>query len=461
MLCTGPDEDDPLTFTSENQHPTIQGGESEDLPCEPLPIINGVIIKEDIMSLNERESKWGFTLSELQACSKVASILFSTPSLYVGDPYLAESRLYTMITRDRKTKRENAGTMKAILAEEKQRRERAKRAQDLATIKKTTMRIERDESLNMLLLPPKDDGSDGPMLLIGAPPVNSNGCNNDAHYKKLRVEGSTVSDTTSSTVVHSSNGNICIDDAQSVCQTTFSLQHKRCLSAIELLGIIYNCEGILPYVTVANESSSVPSPNGQCDNTQENSRNVCVSLTGPPQTMTSSPGVPNGIRCKTVKMTAEEVQNWRCYVGALLNRIWPQIQYTTQMVNCFPIGQAILSESTASKCVRSNDKMIQVCSTEFERRLLFASQLIIFIARICMCTMSSQDTISDGASNHSSSEYTLLSSIDLHYRFMPSYWSQSPINITSEDTGDFESISCVVTSPGLLYGIRREEMVPS
>lgn len=45
-----------------------------------------------------------------------------------------------MITRDRKTKRENRQVYKAIMNEEKSRRQRYKRMQYLDTIQKTAMK---------------------------------------------------------------------------------------------------------------------------------------------------------------------------------------------------------------------------------------------------------------------------------------------------------------------------------
>eukprot|EP00331_Platyophrya_macrostoma_P007373 CAMPEP_0176419984 /NCGR_PEP_ID=MMETSP0127-20121128/8356_1 /TAXON_ID=938130 /ORGANISM="Platyophrya macrostoma, Strain WH" /LENGTH=969 /DNA_ID=CAMNT_0017800533 /DNA_START=89 /DNA_END=2995 /DNA_ORIENTATION=+ len=118
------------------------------------------------------ETKWGFSLAELQAASKVVTVLFNNPSLFVGDPHLADSRLYTMISRDRKTKRENKDVYRQVMNEEKSRRERVLRQQDLETIKKTTMKRERDDALQALLLPPPpSEGSEAtaPLLLTDAP----------------------------------------------------------------------------------------------------------------------------------------------------------------------------------------------------------------------------------------------------------------------------------------------------
>jgi NAD(P)-dependent dehydrogenase (short-subunit alcohol dehydrogenase family) len=123
------------------------------------------------LTLEEREEKWGFTLDELRSASKVVSVLFNNPALFVGDAYLSESRLYTMISRDRKTKRDNQAVYKQVMNEEKSRRERTQRQQDIETIKKTAMKQERDDALNALLIAPEDDGGDStPLLITGIPP---------------------------------------------------------------------------------------------------------------------------------------------------------------------------------------------------------------------------------------------------------------------------------------------------
>jgi NAD(P)-dependent dehydrogenase (short-subunit alcohol dehydrogenase family) len=131
-------------------------------PLDALPRAEGGD-EDHGMSLEQREALWGFTLPELRSATKVVSTLFSNPQLFVGDPYLAESRLYTMITRDRQTKRANKDVYKQVMAEEKTRRDRLKRQQDLETIRKTTMKREREEALNVLLQPSPDDGA---VLLI-------------------------------------------------------------------------------------------------------------------------------------------------------------------------------------------------------------------------------------------------------------------------------------------------------
>ncbi|CCW62375.1 unnamed protein product [Phytomonas sp. EM1] len=116
------------------------------------------------LALNEREEKWGFTLAELQCATKVVSRLFRDPSLFVGDPYLADSRLYIMITRDRKTKREHREVYKTIMNEEKSRRKRYERMKDVETINRTGMKRERVEALNILTRPDVESDS-SPLLL--------------------------------------------------------------------------------------------------------------------------------------------------------------------------------------------------------------------------------------------------------------------------------------------------------
>lgn len=101
----------------------------------------------------ERELRWGFTHDELKAATKVVSVLFASPHLFVGDPVLAESRLYTMVSRCRTTKRGNRDVMKKMLAQEQARKKKERKAQDLAALQKTKMKQERDAALNALLLP--------------------------------------------------------------------------------------------------------------------------------------------------------------------------------------------------------------------------------------------------------------------------------------------------------------------
>jgi NAD(P)-dependent dehydrogenase (short-subunit alcohol dehydrogenase family) len=104
------------------------------------------------MTLEEREQRWGFSLSELHAATKVVSILVKNPQLYIGDPYLTESRLYTMLSRDRNIKIEHQETYSVIMKQEKRLKERQQRQQDLSKIQRTGMKKERDSALQQLLL---------------------------------------------------------------------------------------------------------------------------------------------------------------------------------------------------------------------------------------------------------------------------------------------------------------------
>eukprot|EP00796_Vickermania_ingenoplastis_P008323 gene8323-5834_t len=158
MQSNAPDENPPRPESADDG----VGGDQEGGAAEFL----------DGMTLADREAKWGFTLADLRAATTVVHTLFHDPSLFVGDPYLAESRLYTMITRDRKTKKENRETYKRIMSEERSRRRRYQRLQDMEAVRKTTMKREREEALNLLLQPPRphplllcEAGSHGPTSL--------------------------------------------------------------------------------------------------------------------------------------------------------------------------------------------------------------------------------------------------------------------------------------------------------
>jgi NAD(P)-dependent dehydrogenase (short-subunit alcohol dehydrogenase family) len=125
------------------------------------------LTKEEIerianLSLEEREARWGFSHDELKAATKVVSVLFTNPHLFVGDPALAETRLYTMVSRDRATKRGGREVMKKMLAQEQARKRQARKAHDMAALQKTKMKQERDAALNALLIagPPEDQNDD-------------------------------------------------------------------------------------------------------------------------------------------------------------------------------------------------------------------------------------------------------------------------------------------------------------
>lgn len=125
------------------------------------------------MSLEERERRWGFTKSELDTATKVVGILFRNPTLFVGDPILAETRLFTMLSRDRDTKRKNEQALKRIMAEEKARKTAEKRQQDIETIRKTQMKQEREAALQALLLPPASEGGSR-LIEDSVPQANAN-----------------------------------------------------------------------------------------------------------------------------------------------------------------------------------------------------------------------------------------------------------------------------------------------
>jgi NAD(P)-dependent dehydrogenase (short-subunit alcohol dehydrogenase family) len=126
------------------------------------------------MSVEEREARWGFTVADLAAATKVVTVLFGNPGLYVGDPLLADSRLYTMVSRDRDAKRGNKGAFKKVQNAERSLRTLATREEDLKTIKKTAMKAEREAALNALLLapPPEDEAT---LLIADAPCAASSG----------------------------------------------------------------------------------------------------------------------------------------------------------------------------------------------------------------------------------------------------------------------------------------------
>lgn len=159
-------EEQHIQKKKDKSHRVLHGADSRLVGAEDASALPQV----EELSLEDREAKWGFTLDELRSASKVVSVLFNNPALFMGDPYLAESRLYTMISRDRKTKRDNKDVYKQVMTEEKSRRERTQRQQDIETIKKTAMKKERDDALNALLIAPaEEDGDVTPLLLTASP----------------------------------------------------------------------------------------------------------------------------------------------------------------------------------------------------------------------------------------------------------------------------------------------------
>ncbi|KPA85435.1 oxidoreductase-like protein [Leptomonas pyrrhocoris] len=156
------------------------------------------------LSLPDREARWGFTLSELQSAVKVVRVLFCNPALYVGDPYLSDSRLCTMITRDRKTKRENREVFKAIMSEEKSRRKRYQRLQDMKAVCRTAMKRERDDALNNLLLTGRDGATLNlqPLLIRDRPHAPQPCAPNAAAASPLSADATTSTpDATPETIV--------------------------------------------------------------------------------------------------------------------------------------------------------------------------------------------------------------------------------------------------------------------
>lgn len=144
--------------------------------------------EENAMSLEEREARWGFSLPELQTTAKVVPILFKNPSLFVADPYLSESRLYTMITRDRQTKKQNREVYKKIMNEEKSRRRQYQRFQDVEAVRKTTMKREREEALQSLLLPPPSLNAAVSLLQCDTTTLAEGGSEED-RYRMVTSEG--------------------------------------------------------------------------------------------------------------------------------------------------------------------------------------------------------------------------------------------------------------------------------
>ena len=122
--------------------------------------------KKSKMTLAEREETWGFTYDELQSAAKVVQILYRNPALFAGDEYLAETRLYTMISRDRAAKKNAQEVLKRIQREEKNRKERQKRQVDLNMIEKTKMKQERNAALLQILEGREEEG----MKLLKASP---------------------------------------------------------------------------------------------------------------------------------------------------------------------------------------------------------------------------------------------------------------------------------------------------
>ncbi|EPY26639.1 oxidoreductase-like protein [Strigomonas culicis] len=119
--------------------------------------------EDDSLTLDEREQKWGFSLEELKSATKVIQRLFTDPSLFISDPYLEESRLYTMISRDRGKKRQFQDVYKTIMKQEKKRRVKYQRKQDLDAVRRTVMKREREMAFSSLRI---TEDTAGPRLLL-------------------------------------------------------------------------------------------------------------------------------------------------------------------------------------------------------------------------------------------------------------------------------------------------------
>lgn len=141
---------------------------------EPVPYIAPNLVPnaeyDAEVPLADREEKWGFSLEELRAANKVVRVLFLDPTLYVDDPYLADSRLYTMITRDSITRRKFIDALRIVANQEKSRRKRFVRKQNIAAMDSTIMRREREDTLNLLMLLDRQGGS--PTLRIADKDAN-------------------------------------------------------------------------------------------------------------------------------------------------------------------------------------------------------------------------------------------------------------------------------------------------
>ena len=231
------------------------------------------------------ESKWRFTFSELQSAVKVVSTLFGNPSLFLGDPYLAESRLYTMITRDRRSKKENREAFKQIMNEEKRRRDKAKRAQDLETIKKTTMKREREEALNQLLLAGDDEGNDD----------DEDGRGNRAQQLLIQQRQLRMQPSTPLAITAGGINNEKLSSAEvSKCSVAEKVLHKRAIAAFELLEVIFDVSSLHAEGLMVEEG--------------------------------------------TKRLTPQQAQDWRCHLTAAFHRYIPTLPFGTQMVHCLPVA---------------------------------------------------------------------------------------------------------------------------
>ena len=295
------------------------------------------------LTLEEREAKWGFSYDELKAATKVVSILFANPSLYLGDPLLAESRLYTMVTRDRRTKRENQQVLRQVLNEERNRKDKVKRQQDIATIRKTTMKKEREEALNHLLL--VGDGRDGQgqgqlLLTNGGAAAGAEGETAEGEVKAADVSEATAAEAAAA--ASPKTNEIAAKAAlpqqqkeQTAEELDAALYHRRCLAGLELLEVMHNPRELVPTV-------AAPKPLADGEKEDDNTTATVVRIKhgnnnrkGKDERWAKSIAAAEAREeaARRRKMLSHaDAQQWRCALTALYSRFWPAREFSTQMV---------------------------------------------------------------------------------------------------------------------------------
>ena len=117
----------------------------------PVVLDDSTLQEQSTMTMEEREKRWGFTFSELEITSKVVRILSEHPELYVGDQYLAQTRLYTMISRDTVSSRKHFSIWTKLTKQERKAKARQMLAEDRQRIQRAGMKQERDKALRELL----------------------------------------------------------------------------------------------------------------------------------------------------------------------------------------------------------------------------------------------------------------------------------------------------------------------
>eukprot|EP00744_Colponema_vietnamica_P007817 GILI01011207.1.p1 GENE.GILI01011207.1~~GILI01011207.1.p1 ORF type:complete len:1232 (-),score=258.68 GILI01011207.1:54-3749(-) len=304
------------------------------------------------MTLAEHEEKWRFSYEELQAATKVVSVLFSNPSLYVGDQYLADSRLYTMITRDRKTKRENQEVLRHVLNEERNRKEKIKRQQDIATIRKTTMKKEREEALGNLLL-----SNDAPQLLIEG---NDNKSATESDAALLLQNGPKAEEVPVSQKSPTEQvAKPASEDSTSIDGETRNsrLYLKRFAAGLELLDVIHNPQTLIPAISLAKPAQSNAADQSDNDDNDdgEDLRKKKPAASAAPVHVVRIKHGNNNKKGKKQKNSVEEeddvattsdalspsdVQLWRCHLTSLFHRFWPVKEFSTQMTLNVPVADS-------------------------------------------------------------------------------------------------------------------------